>query len=425
MIARFCLYSVLKNLRFSDPFLVIYLIEIGFSYAEIGAILGFQRLVTALLEIPSGIWADRWGRRRVLATSFAMHATGLSILALGSLRVGSSTAMWFYAGLGIYGMGEAFRTGSHKAIMLDYLEFTNQAERTTAVLSFTRTFSKVSSALTGIAAGTLLYMVHDYSLLFWLSAVAAGCGFLLIISYPDYLEGEIRRAHLQPSQSFDESESKLATMIRNRRMWPLMVRSVLFESQVEVVLKLFLQPFLHLGLSAVGIPLLSSDGAAASRGAGSLVVGVNELFRDGLGAVGARNSARFEKKMASRRRAMWLIYLSTAATILLISLTALDVDSLFLPGLVAIGVVTLLQNLRRPLFVSELNDVANKPLRATILSIDNQATSFGTAVLMPLMGLAADRWGLWVICVFSGVLLLIGSVYRTNERKDSVEQPVI
>lgn len=169
MVARFCLYSILKNLRFADPFLAIYLIELGFSYAEIGAILGFEKLVTALLELPSGIGADRWGRRSVLALSFACHAVGLTILAIGA-DVSQPGAIWFYAGLGVYGVGEAFRTGNHKAIMLDYLKLAGRPIESTSVLSLTRTFSKVSSALAGLLAGGLLYLLHDYGILFWLSA---------------------------------------------------------------------------------------------------------------------------------------------------------------------------------------------------------------------------------------------------------------
>ena len=415
MIIRFCLYSVLKNLRFADPFLAIYLIEIGFSYAEIGSMLGFQQLVTAILEIPSGIGADRWGRRKVLASSFALHGVGLSILAVGSYGTTAPSALWFYTGLGIYGVGEAFRSGSHKAIMLDYLDFTNQTDQATSLLAFTRTFSKVSSALAGVAAGILLYLLQDYTLLFWLSAAAAAAGFVLIASYPAYLEGESTRERREPSSTFDEQEHKLLTMFKNWKMWPLMIQSVIYESQVEVVLKLFLQPFLHLGLTTIGIPLASVDASSASRTGGSLVVGVNELFRDGLGAVGARNSPRFERKLANRRRAMWLIYLLTAAVILLVGLSALDVQELFFPGLFAIGIVTLLQNLRRPIFVSELNHLSNKPLRATILSIDNQATSFCTALLMPLMGLAADHWGLWSICVLCTALMTFGFAFRISQ----------
>ncbi|QDU58971.1 MFS transporter [Aeoliella mucimassa] len=414
MIVRFCLYSVLKNLRFSDPFLAIYLIELGFSYAEIGGLLGFEKLVTALLEIPSGYMADHWGRRRILAISFFSHAVGLSILALGALS-DVPALLWFFLGLGIYGVGEAFRTGSHKAIMLDYLDVAGRGSESTAVLSLTRTFSKGSSALAGVVAGGLLYLLNDYSALFWLSAVAAlfGCG--LVLSYPKYLEGETARQRKEPEKTIDPHEYKLGAMLRNPKMWPLLVRSVVYESQVEVLLKLFLQPFLYQGLTAAGLPIGGVD-AAAKRGTGSLLVGVNELFRDSLGAVGAKNSARAERRFADRRSVLRIIYLLTTVAVAVLTLAAVDASrfSLVLVGLATVGALTFLQNLRRPIFVSELNEVANKPLRATILSIDSQARSFMVAAQLPLLGLAADHWGLWTVGAITGVLMLVGALFYSR-----------
>jgi MFS family permease len=388
-----------------DPFLAIYLLELGFSYAQIGSLLGCQRLVTAVLEIPSGVGADRWGRRRVLAGSFAMHALGLGVLGFGATSSSSPGLPWFYVGLSIFGVGEALRTGSHKAIMLDYLEYNGEGQRATAVVSLTRMYSKVSSALAGACAGGLLFVFHDYAALFWLSAAAAAAGFVLILSYPQYLEGECRRGPTVDAEGFLEREGKLMTMIRNMRLWPPMLSSILYESQVEIVLKMFLQPFLRLGLDAAGIALVPTSGVASVRGTGALVVGGNELFRDGLGAIGARGSADFERVVNGQERALQLLYVATGLVILLVGLSAIDVGAWFWPGLVGVGLVTMLQNLRRPIYVSYLNTVSNKPLRATILSIDNQATSFATALLMPLMGLAADRWGLWIIGVLCCALM--------------------
>jgi MFS family permease len=415
MIVRFCLYSILKNLRFFDPFLAIYFLDIGYSYAEIGAMLGCQRLVTAILQIPSGVMADRWGRRRTLICSFTLHAVGLAVLAIGSQSSIRPDPLWFFVGLCIFGGGEAFREGCHKAIMLDYLECRGEGHRATSVIAVTRTFSKLSSALAGLFAGCLLYLFRDYSALFWLSAATAAGGAVLMMTYPKYLEGEIQRDRSSAVQSAIEHEGKLLTMIRNTRLWPLMLQSVFYESQVEIILELFLQPFLSLGLGAAGISVLPASGIDSVRGTGALVVGANELFRDGLGAVGARKSAKFESAVGNRSRALRLLSWSTTVAILIVGLCAFRVGSWFWPGLAVVGVVTLLQNLRRPIYVTALNDVSNKPLRATILSIDNQAVSFGTAILMPILGLAADRWGLWTICAFSTITLVVGIALRRGE----------
>lgn len=413
MIVRFCLYSIVKNLRFADPFLTIYLIELGFSYAEIGGLLGFEKLVTALLEIPSGVAADHWGRRSILAVSFAAHALGLSILAIGAVA-DTPNVPWFLMGLGVYGIGEAFRTGSHKAIILDYLDHQGRSGESTAVISLTRTYSKVSSALAGCCAGGLLFWIPNYSFLLWLSATAAAVGCVLILSYPKYLEGEAQR-NKQKSDPATPIDTKLSSLFRNARMWPLILQSLIYESQVEVVLKLFLQPFLHLSLGTVGIPLICASSEAAKHAPGSLVVGANELFRDGLGAVGANNCGRVERRLTNRQTGLRVIYLLTAIVVAILTIAPAFPFRLFILGLVGIGLLTLLQNLRRPMFVSWLNGVVNKPLRATVLSTESQARSFLVALELPLLGIVADFWGVWSVCALAAVILLFGTATMNQE----------
>jgi predicted MFS family arabinose efflux permease len=378
--------------------------------------LGCQRLVTAILEIPSGIAADRWGRRRTLASSFITHTIALSILAMASRSATKPNALWFFVGLCLFGGGEALREGCHKAIMLDYLDCHGRRDEATHVLSVTRMFSKVSSALAGVLAGVLLYLFHDYTVLFWLSAAAAAAGAVLLLSYPKYLEGEHQRDRVTGAESVVAEEGRLLKMLRNTRMWPMMVRSVIYESQVEILSQLFLQPFLRLGLGAAGITMVSPSNIDSIRGSGALIVGANELFCDGLGAVGARSSAKFESTIGDRTRANRVLYWATAICIVIVAGCALSIEKLFWPGLMIIGIITMLQNVRRPIYVSALNDVANKPLRATILSIDNQAIALTTAILMPLMGLAADHWGLWTICIFSAAIFAIPSRSRRESR---------
>ena len=89
MIIRFCLYSILKNLRFADPFLVLFLLHVELSLTQIGIAPGAQHLPTGTLEVPLGanqgrsflvrdptIWApvvdgqDRWGP----GTEFSRHS---------------------------------------------------------------------------------------------------------------------------------------------------------------------------------------------------------------------------------------------------------------------------------------------------------------------------------------------------------------
>jgi len=76
---KFCLYGFFKNLRFFDAFLVLFFLEKGVGYLEIGLLYGTREIAIMLMEIPSGFIADALGRRRTLIASFAFYI--LSFLA--------------------------------------------------------------------------------------------------------------------------------------------------------------------------------------------------------------------------------------------------------------------------------------------------------------------------------------------------------
>ena len=67
MYYKFCLYGFLKNLRFFDPFLVLFFREMGLSFLEIGALFSIREICTNFLEIPTGVVADAYARSAATA----------------------------------------------------------------------------------------------------------------------------------------------------------------------------------------------------------------------------------------------------------------------------------------------------------------------------------------------------------------------
>ncbi|MCK4896542.1 MAG: hypothetical protein KAS47_07010, partial [Candidatus Heimdallarchaeota archaeon] len=64
---KFRLYGFFKNLRFFEPYLIvmllIYLGDSDFPLLTIGMLFLVQEVFTYLFEIPSGILADKFGRK--------------------------------------------------------------------------------------------------------------------------------------------------------------------------------------------------------------------------------------------------------------------------------------------------------------------------------------------------------------------------
>lgn len=406
MIARFCLYSVFKNLRFADPFLILFLLDLGYSYGQIGLLLGFGRLVLAVLEIPSGVIADFWGRRKSVAACFLFYAAAFALFPFAAAQAEGVRLAWLYAAATLFALGEAMRTGGHKAIMLDWLDSRDESERATRVIAVTRSFSKASAAVSAMAGGLVLWRAREYGVLFHLSAVSALGGFVLMLTYPAALEGEHARAGVgrkggEPLRILP----RFAGLAAAAGILPLFFQSIVFESQAKMLLAYYLQPFLKEGLEARGVLIL---------GTGALWVGINQLVNEGVGSAGAWFAPSFERWSGGTASALRRAY--RACVGLSIAIGVCQLRGWMIAGLLALVGVTLLQNLRRPVFVGAFNRVMDKPHRATSLSIESQARSLFAAAMLPVTGLVADRWGLGAVFPMISAVLLLGLLARPRER---------
>ena len=120
---KFCIYGFLKNLRFFDAFFILFLIEKGLPFTQIGILYAAREIVINVFEIPSGILADTFGRKSALIGSFVVYILSFSVFYL------SSDFWLFLIAFILYGIGEAFRSGTHKGMIMDYLELNHWEEQ--------------------------------------------------------------------------------------------------------------------------------------------------------------------------------------------------------------------------------------------------------------------------------------------------------
>ena len=100
---KFCAYGFLKNLRLFEPFLILFFLEAGLSFLEIGVLYSVREIMRNLLEMPAGILADALGRRRTMISSF-----GFYIISFLSFYFSYSYALFMMAMI-FYALGDAFR----------------------------------------------------------------------------------------------------------------------------------------------------------------------------------------------------------------------------------------------------------------------------------------------------------------------------
>ena len=182
MLSRFCAYGFLKNQRYFEPFLVLAFLDKGIDFFEIGLLVAIRELVVNLTEVLSGAIADVYGRRASMVVSFLAYSA--SFVAFGAARSFAILAL----GMVLFGIGDAFRTGTHKAMIFTWLRLQGRSDERTEVYGYTRSWSKLGSALSVIIGTVLMLTVQDYSAVFYLAIIPNVLNIANLASYPADLD---------------------------------------------------------------------------------------------------------------------------------------------------------------------------------------------------------------------------------------------
>lgn len=373
MIARFSLYGFLKNLRFFEAFLVLALRERGLDYLEIGALVSVREVVTAVLEIPSGAMADRWGRRRCMVGSFVAYVVAYLVL-------GFARSWWLLAaGMAAYGVGQAFRSGTHKAMIHAWLRREGRVAERTEVYGYTRSWSKRGSALSALVGGALLAVGVDYRWVFVASALPALANVVNLASYPAALEGEPAAGG---GAAPEGPRPGFLALMRRPRVGLLMLQTAGIEGGYTAV-KDYVQP--ALAAAAIGLPVAGRLGEQQRVG---LVTGVVSTGLFLVASAASRRAHRFEQREGGEAGAVAALAARFCALyVLLGAAAALGWSWAVVAAFVALAFA---QNLWRPIHVGRFDDLGMERFGATVMSVESQLRTLAAAVLAPLVGALVD-----------------------------------
>ena len=375
MLIRFSLYGFLKNQRYFEPFIILFFLSRGLSFTQIGLLVGFRELAINLMEIPSGAVADLFGRRRSMMLSFTAYIAAFAVFGSVSHFGLFFLAMFFFA------VGEAFRTGTHKAMIFTWLRLQGRGDEKTKVYGYTRSWAKIGSAVSVILATIFVIWTSNYSYIFYFAIVPYFGGLVNFMFYPKELEG-------QPAAAVDIRTVlrhlwvclKDAVCVSNLRR--LIAESMGFEGVYKAV-ENYLQPVVK-GL-ALSLPLFV---AMSDTRRSALLVGAVYFVIYLASAWASRQSYRLVNwaggdQEGSRR--LWLgVFVIYAAMIPLLYFHQ------YWPAIIGFVVLSLIQNFWGPLIVTRFDAFATETQGATVLSIRSQATSIATMIVAPALGVLVD-----------------------------------
>ena len=380
MLLRFSLYGFLKNQRYFEPFFLLAMLDKLGSFTMVGLLMGFREICINVMEVPTGAIADVTGRRRAMVLSFVAYIGAFLVFGL------CERAWLMFVAMLLFSIGEAFRTGTHKAIIFDWLDHEDRADEKTKIYGLTRSWSKLGSAVNVVFAAGIFFAIRDYSWLFLICIVPYVGNIVNFLTYPAYLDGR-HEGHKSVGQIARTLLDALRRCVRSGPLRGLIAESMAYEGVYKVA-KDYLQPLLQ----AAAVATLASAawlGDGAQRTA--VLVGAVYFVLYVLGSVASRRSHVLADRAGSERRAaVWLWVVTAAAYAAVAAGVALALPVLAIAAFVALAVF---QNLWRPILITRFTAHASPSQTATVLSIESQAKSLAAAVLAPLLGLAVDAMG--------------------------------
>ena len=391
MLGRFSLYGFLKNQQYYDPFMILAFRQMGLSFFMIGILVAFREVVVNLVEIPSGAVADLFGRRKSMIFSFACYIISFMVFGVtgvaatdGAIPMAATLPLLFGAML-FFAIGDAFRTGTHKAMIFTWLRLEGRADERTKVYGYTRSWSKLGSASSVILSFAFVFVTSNYVYIFFFSIIPYLLGIINFMGYPREVDGNISKA-TSGKEVVVHLREALTMSVKRASLRRLVLESMGFEGFFKAA-KDYLQPILKAAAVPLTGALLLSDRLNEHQQA-ALLVGPVYLVLYLLSALASRKAHVLVDKHGSEdstARFLWLISL--------LILTAL-VPALYycwFPAII-LGFIALyvLQNIWRPVHISRFDAHSESALGATVLSIESQAKSIATMIIAPGVGYAVD-----------------------------------
>ena len=400
---KFCFYGFFKNLRFFDAFLILFFLEKGLSFLEIGVLYAVREIAIIILEIPSGIVADALGRRKTLIASFFVYI-------LSFILFYASQSYWLLiVAMFLFAFGDAFRTGVHKAMIFQYLKINGWQAQKTAYYGHTRSWSQMGSAVSALLAGIIVFYSGNYRIIFLVSTIPYLIDMGLIYSYPKSLEGEKKIFSANTiSTRFTSVIQAIIKTFKQIVYLKTLSNLSLYTGYYRAV-KDYIQPLLkYFALSIPAFAYLNDDKKTA------IIIGIFYFFIYGITAFASRQSGNYLKLFRWPGTAMNRTILIGFTIGIVTGLTFYI--HFYIIAILGFLVIIVIENLRKPIGIALIADLTKDEAMATSLSVESQAKSVFAAIIAPLLGWLADLFGPGIaIAAITVFLLFLFPLYRLKK----------
>jgi len=397
---KFCAYGFLKNLQVFDAFLLLFFIENGISYTQIGVLYAIREIVINIAEIPSGLLADLYGRKRSLIVAFALY-----ILSFIMFYFFSSFYLFTLA-IALYGIGDAFRSGTHKGIIMDYLALNNWSDQKANYYGHTRSWSQKGSALSALIAGVLVLYTGSYRTIFLFSIIPYFINFLNIYSYPKALNFSLKKHNDPQEASLLFVFKSFLKALKEPKVLQIINSSALHSAYLKAV-KDYIQPVMV--QVALVLPILVSITTKKKSG---LIIGILYFLIYLATSFASKKSFKISEltKRNVPKTTLFLGLISGTICGILFHFEFWVISLLFFTF------IFILENIRKPLLTGEIADHVAPEILTSVISAQSFFSTITTSLIAISIGIVADSFDIGISFIIISALLLILTTLLNSQK---------
>ena len=371
----------------------IFLLDAGLTNFQAFAANACYTAGMVLFEIPTGIVADRWGRRvSFLCGTLTLAASTALYVLLWQLR---SPFSWWAVVSALLGLGFTFFSGATEAWLVDALTATRFEGQLESVFGRAQVVSGAMMLSGSVAGGYLAQLTNLGVPYVARAAILVGVFVLAFFAMHD-----IGFTPDREERPLTEMRQILGSSVEHGLKVPP-VRAIMlagmFSGGVGIYVFYALQPY-----------LLDLWGNQRAYGIAGLVAAIGA----GAQIIGGLLTPRVRR--AFRRRTSALLILQVVSVLML---AVIGLIGNFWVVVAAMTLSSLAASASRPIRQAYLNGMIPSQQRATILSFDSLITSAGGIVAQPVLGKSADIWGYQVSFLLSAAGTAIALPFIVTARK--------
>lgn len=224
----------------------VYILNHGINFTNLSIILAVWSACILILEIPSGVLADKVGKKPTVVLAKIAYLIGIIIFALLPNLLG------FLIGVIAFGISESFMSGAQESLLYDNLKDSGKEKLFGKILAIVTTIREFGLGSGVLIAGFVTQIDIKYNLIGSIVLAIMGVSIAILLT-----EGK-SHSRSEEIKLFKHFRDSVRIILGNRQLIRITLFSVTVVSSYLVISEYFVPSLDKLGISYVSIGILAA-----------------------------------------------------------------------------------------------------------------------------------------------------------------------